>query len=233
MPGYRQIKSDLKKAANPEKAVLLARFFKTGKGEYGEGDIFWGITVPAQREIAKKYSDATLDDIRKLLSEPVHECRLTALLILVQQYSKGDDDVRKNIAGFYLANTEMINNWDLVDLTADKILGHYLMDKDRAILYKLAESTSIWEQRIAVISTHHFIKNMDFNDTLSLCEKLMDHKHDLIHKATGWMLREAGKKDLNVLTDFLDKHSKSMPRTMLRYAIEKLDDKQRKKYMLK
>lgn len=233
MPGYKQIKSDLKKAANPEKAVLLARFFKTGKGEYGESDIFWGITVPAQREIAKKYSDATLDDIRKLLSEPVHECRLTALLILVQQYSKGDDDVRKNIAGFYLANTEMINNWDLVDLTADKILGHYLMDKDRAILYKLAESTSIWEQRIAVISTHHFIKNMDFNDTLSLCEKLMDHKHDLIHKATGWMLREAGKKDLNVLTGFLDKHSKSMPRTMLRYAIEKLDETQRKKYMLK
>lgn len=233
MPGYKQIKSDLKKAGNPEKAVHLARFFKTGKGEYGEGDIFWGITVPAQREIAKKHTDATLEDLKNLLYEPVHECRLTALLILIQQYSKGSNETRKNIADFYLSNTEKINNWDLVDLTADKILGHYLMDKDRTILYKLAESTSIWEQRIAVISTHHFIKNIDFNDTLSLCEKLMNHKHDLIHKATGWMLREAGKKDLTVLTGFLDKHSKSMPRTMLRYAIEKLDDGQRKKYMIK
>ncbi|HOP30199.1 MAG TPA: DNA alkylation repair protein [Spirochaetota bacterium] len=233
MPGYKQIKSDLKNAANPVKAVDLARFFKTGKGEYGEGDIFWGITVPVQREIAKKHFNATNDDIKKLLCEPVHECRLTALLILVQQYSKGDPVKRKMIADFYLSNTKMINNWDLVDLTADKILGHYLMDKDRAVLYKLAESSSIWEQRIAVISTHHFIKNMDFKDTLSLCEKLMNHKHDLIHKATGWMLREAGKKDLTVLTGFLDRYCKVMPRTMLRYAIEKLDDNQKKKYMAK
>lgn len=233
MPGYKQIKSDLKNAANPVKSVELARFFKTGKGEYGEGDIFWGITVPAQRVIAKKHSDTALDDIRKLLFEPVHECRLTALLILIQQYSKGNDEARKNIAEFYLSSTEKINNWDLVDLTADKILGHYLMDKDRSILYRLAESSSLWEQRISVVCTYHFIRNNQFKDTLALCEKLMNHKHDLIHKATGWMLREVGKRELNILTGFLDKHHKSMPRTMLRYAIEKLDEKKRKNYMAK
>jgi len=233
MAGYKHIKADLKKISDPDKANHLARFFKTGKGEYGEGDVFWGITVPEQRAIAKMHTDASLDDIKKLLHDPVHECRLTALLILVQQYSKSSGDAQKNIAEFYLSNAEKINNWDLVDLTASKILGHYLFDKDRAILYKLAESTSLWEQRIAVVSTYHFIKNMDFGDTLSLCEKLINHKHDLIHKATGWMLREAGKRDLKVLTGFLDKHCKSMPRTMLRYAIEKLDDSQRKKYMAK
>jgi 3-methyladenine DNA glycosylase AlkD len=233
MTGYKQIKAELKEISDPDKALHLARFFKTGKGEYGEGDVFWGITVPAQRAIAKMHADASLDDIKKLLHEPVHECRLTALLILVQQYLKCNDSTRKSITDFYLSNTERINNWDLVDLTADKILGHYLMDKDRKILYKLAESASLWEQRIAVISTHHFIKHKDFNDTLNLCEKLMFHKHDLIHKATGWMLREAGKRDLDVLSGFLDKHHKSMPRTMLRYAIEKLDDNQKKKYMAK
>lgn len=233
MPGYRQIKSDLKTASDPLKAVDLARFFKTGKGEYGEGDIFWGITVPVQREIARRHMDASLDDIAKLLAEPVHECRLTALLILVQQYPKKSENERREISEFYLANTEHINNWDLVDLSADKILGHYLMDKERSILYKLAESSSLWEQRIAVLSTFHFIKNGDFTDALALCEKLMNHKHDLIHKATGWMLREAGKKDISVLIKFLDRHHRSMPRTMLRYSIEKLDDAQRKKYMEK
>lgn len=233
MAGYKHIKSALKEVSDPEKAIVLARFFKTGKGEYGEGDIFWGITVPVQREIAKKHSDAALDDIRKLLNDPVHECRLTALFILVQQYKKGNDEARKDIAEFYLANTEKINNWDLVDLSADKILGHYLMDKDRSILYKLAESSSFWEQRIAVLSTFHFIKNRDFTDALILCEKLLNHKHDLIHKATGWMLREAGKRDITVLIRFLDIHHKLMPRTMLRYSIEKLDEEQRKKYMQK
>ncbi|HOP65112.1 MAG TPA: DNA alkylation repair protein [Spirochaetota bacterium] len=231
MPGYKQVKSDLKKISHPEKTAHLSRFFKTGKGEYGEGDIFWGITVPAQRAVAKNHSDATLDDIAALLAEPVHECRLTALLILVQQYSGGDDKKRKDIADFYLANTDRINNWDLVDLSAHKILGHYLYDKKRETLYRLAESSSLWEQRIAVVSTYHFIKNNDFRDTVSLCEKLINHKHDLIHKATGWMLREAGKRDISVLLEFLDKHHKSMPRTMLRYSIEKLDPGQRKKYM--
>jgi len=233
MSGYKRIKADLKEISDPDKALHLARFFKTGKGDYGEGDVFWGITVPAQRAIAKTHLDASLDDIKKLLHDPVHECRLTALLILVQQYSKSSGDMQKNITEFYLSNTEKINNWDLVDLTASKILGHYLFNKDRTILYKLAESTSLWEQRIAVVSTYHFIKNMDFGDTLSLCEKLINHKHDLIHKATGWMLREIGKRDLSVLTGFLDKNCKSMPRTMLRYAIEKLNEAQRKKYMAK
>jgi len=233
MPGYKQVKSDLKKISDPEKAAHLSRFFKTGKGEYGEGDIFWGITVPAQRAVAKSHNDASLDDIALLLSEPVHECRLTALLILVQQYSGGDDSIRRGIAQFYLSNTAGINNWDLVDLSADKILGHHLYDKNRDILYRLAESSSRWEQRIAVISTFYFIKKNDFRDTVALCEKLINHKHDLIHKATGWMLREAGKRDISVLLGFLDKHHKIMPRTMLRYSIEKLSPEQRKKYMAK
>lgn len=233
MAGYRRIKSDLKEASNPEKAVILARFFKTGRGEYGEGDIFWGITVPIQRNIAKKHSDTKLDDIAKLLTDPVHECRLTALLILVQQYSKGSEPQKKQIAEFYLDNTASINNWDLVDLSADRILGHYLMDKDRSVIYRLAESSMLWEQRIAVLTTFHFIKNNDFGDTISLCEKFLTHRHDLIHKATGWMLREAGKRDISVLLNFLDRHHKIMPRTMLRYSIEKLDDAQKKKYMSK
>lgn len=233
MPGYREIKAELKKSSDTAKAAILARFFKTGKGEYGEGDIFWGITVPVQRAIAKRHMDASLDDIAKLLAEPVHECRLTALLILVQQYPKKSDDGRREIAEFYLAHTGHINNWDLVDLSAEKIIGPYLADRDRGILYRLAESSSIWEQRIAVLSTFHFIRNGDFADTVAICEKLMSHRHDLIHKATGWMLREAGKRDMAVLLEFLDRHHKSMPRTMLRYSIEKLDENSRKKYMEK
>lgn len=233
MPGYREIKAELKKSSDTAKAAILARFFKTGKGEYGEGDIFWGITVPVQRAIAKRHMDASLDDIAKLLAEPVHECRLTDLLILVQQYPKKSDDGRREIAEFYLAHTGHINNWDLVDLSAEKIIGPYLADRDRGILYRLAESSSIWEQRIAVLSTFHFIRNGDFADTVAICEKLMSHRHDLIHKATGWMLREAGKRDMAVLLEFLDRHHKSMPRTMLRYSIEKLDENSRKKYMEK
>ena len=233
MKKSEQIKSDLKVVSDPAKAVELARFFKTGKGQYGEGDIFWGIKVPVQREIAKRHTDAALKDIGELLDEPVHECRLTALLILVEQYSKSDETSRKKIFDFYLSKTDRINNWDLVDLSASKITGHYLSDKDRTILYSLADSSSLWEQRIAVVSTHHFIKNRDYADTIAICEKLINHRHDLIHKATGWMLREAGKRDEKVLLKFLDKHHKSMPRTMLRYSIEKLDEDQRKKYIAK
>ena len=233
MKKYEQVKSALREAADSVQAVELARFFKTGKGGYGEGDVFWGIKVPVQRAIARKHTDAALPDIGRLLNEPVHECRLTALLILVEKYSKSDCISRKEIFDFYLSKTGRINNWDLVDLSAPKIVGHYLLDKDRSILHTLAASSSLWEQRIAVVSTYSFIRNSDYADTIKICESLLGHTHDLIHKATGWMLREAGKRDEKVLIEFLDKHHKSMPRTMLRYSIEKLDESLKKKYMAK
>ena len=233
MKKHEQVKSELREAADSAQAVELARFFKTGKGGYGEGDVFWGIKVPVQRAIARKHTDAALPDIGRLLNEPVHECRLTALLILVEKYSKSDCISRKEIFDFYLSKTGRINNWDLVDLSAPKIVGHYLLDKDRSILHALAASSSLWEQRIAVVSTYSFIRNSEYADTITICESLLGHTHDLIHKATGWMLRETGKRDEKVLIEFLDKHHKSMPRTMLRYSIEKLDESLKKKYMAK
>jgi 3-methyladenine DNA glycosylase AlkD len=232
-----RISSDLRKFTDKEKAILLQRFFKTGKGEYGEGDVFLGITVPKQRQIAKKYALLPITDLQTLLNSKIHEERLTALLILVSQYKKADknkDEKQKEIIfNFYLKNTKNINNWDLVDLTAPNIVGNYLLDKDKSILYKLAISDNFWERRISIISTFAFIRNSDFKDAIKLSEILLKDKHDLIHKAVGWALREIGKKDLNSLIAFLDKHYKSMPRTMLRYSIEKLSETQRKYYLNK
>jgi len=228
-----EVRKKLESLADPEKAVILSRFFKTGRGEYGEGDIFWGIKVPEQRRVAREFRDIPLSHIKRLLTDPVHECRLTSLMILVDKYAKAGPELREEIFSFYLSCTEFINNWDLVDLSCEKIVGRHLHStgSDRSILYRLAESESIWEQRIAVISTFRFIKNMEFEDTLKLCELLLDHRHDLIHKATGWMLRETGKRSIVTLRTFLDSHADVMPRTMLRYAIEKLDEKERRRYM--
>jgi 3-methyladenine DNA glycosylase AlkD len=213
------------------KANVLQRFFKTGPGEYGEGDIFYGIVVPLQRSIAKKYKDLALADIKVLLDSPVHEERLIGLMILVEQVKKAGELKRKEIFNFYHKNRKRINNWDLVDLTADRISGSYLFDKDKSILYRLAESDNIWERRIAVMSTFHFIKNNSFDDALGISEKLLNDKHDLIHKAVGWMLREIGNRDLNTEEGFLLKHYKNMPRTMLRYAIEKFPEPKRQAYL--
>ena len=225
------IKKELNNLKNTEKAKILSRFFKTGKGEYGEGDNFLGIVVPEQRKIAKKYKDLSLNDIQTLLSTNIHEYRLTSLFILVLQYEKSDEKGKKNIYEFYLRNTKRINNWDLVDLSAHKILGDFLFDKDKSILYKLAKSNNLWERRIAIMSTFNFIKNNEFKDTLKLSKTLLDDPHDLIHKATGWMLREIGKRDKKTEEKFLKKYCKRMPRTMLRYAIEKLDESERKHYL--
>ncbi len=227
------IKKELKKIADKDKAKQLAGFFKTGKGQYGEGDVFIGITVPDQRKIAKQFPDTDISEIEKLLDDPIHECRLTALLILIEKYLKSDDSLKKNIVEFYLSKTSRINNWDLVDLSAHQIIGNYYFTRDRKKLYQLAKSRSLWEQRIAVVSTYYFIKRNDFGEIIAFSEMLLNHKHDLIHKATGWMLREAGKMDLSVLRSFLDKHHKVMPRTMLRYSIEKLDESEKSKYMAK
>jgi 3-methyladenine DNA glycosylase AlkD len=230
-----QLEQALKKAENPKKAKLLQGFFKTRKGEYGEGDIFLGIVVPEQRKIAKEFSNLHVDDLQILLNTNIHEKRLIALLILVFQYKKADknknEQEKEEIFNFYLKNTRNINNWDLVDLSCHKIIGQYLLDKERSLLYKLAKSENFWERRISIISTLAFIPLLQFEDSIKLAEILLQDKHDLIHKAVGWVLREVGKKDKSVLIYFLDKYHKIMPRTMLRYSLEKLDEKTRKGYM--
>ncbi len=227
------VKKDLKKLEDKNQAKLLSGFFKTGKGEYGEGDIFLGIKVPVQREIARKYYDLSLKDIQILLKSKIHEYRLVSLLILMHQYSKGNSKLKKKIFDFYLKNTKQINNWDLVDLSAPNILGDFLLDKDRTILYKLAVSKNLWERRISILATYKFIKANDFKDMLKISEILLRDKHDLIHKAVGWMLREVGKRDQKAEEKFLDKYYKEMPRVMLRYSIERFDEKKRKEYLRK
>jgi len=226
-----QIKRDLSQLSNPEKAKKLSGFFKTGKGQYGEGDIFLGISVPEQRKVAKRYISLSLNDLQELLSSKIHEHRLTALLILVSKYGKTDDSGKDEIFHFYLKNTENINNWDLVDASAPKIVGAYLFNKDTSILFKLAKSDNLWERRIAILSTFNFIRNNDFEDALSISELLLHDEHDLIHKAVGWMLREIGKRDQEIEERFLSKYYMHMPRTMLRYAIEKFDENKRKFYL--
>jgi len=229
-----KLKKDLQNLADPEKTRIHHRFFKTGKGEYGEGDVFLGIPVPQLRVVAKKYKTLSLNNLRNLLNSKIHQYRQVALYILVDQFEKEkEESQKKKIATFYLQNMKGVNNWDLVDLSAPKILGGYLLNKDRQVLYKLARSKNLWEKRIAILSTLAFIREEQFDDTLKISEILLDDDHDLIHKAVGWMLREAGKKDLSVLKKFLDRHVSEMPRTMLRYSIEKLSEKQRQAYLIK
>ena len=225
------IKEELQNIQDPEKAKTLSKFFKTGKGQYGEGDIFLGIKVPDQRKTAKKYSNIPLDDIGQLLKSNIHEFRLTSLLILVLKYKKEDLNGKKEIVDFYLSHTKNINNWDLVDSSAPYILGDFLLDNDKSILYRLALSDNLWERRTAILSTFAFIKNNKFEDALNIAQILLFDKHDLIHKAVGWMLREIGKRDVKTEEEFLEKHHRKMPKTMLRYAIEKFDDDKRKFYL--
>lgn len=232
-----QLLDELKNNSNSERAKNLRWFFKTGKGQYGEGDIFLGITVPMLRSISKKYQDLELNDLQKLLESNIHEHRLSALMILRFKYEKAlrlsSFAQCKLIVRFYLNNTKKINNWDLVDLSCHYILGNWLLDKDRKILYELAKSKNLWEKRISIISTFAFIRENQFDDAIKIAKILMNDKHDLIHKAVGWVLREIGKKDKKIEIEFLNKYYKAMPRTMLRYAIEKFDDKERKHYLAK
>lgn len=232
MAGPKQLRSRLKKLADPKRAKVSLWFFKTGKGEYGEGDIFLGLTSEEIKQTAKKYSAISLADIGKLLNSTIHEERAVALRILVIKYGQAEEQkIKKQIVKFYLKKAKRVNNWDLVDMSAPNILGDYLLDRPRKILYQLARSKNLWEKRIAIISTLAFIRQGQFNDTLKICEILLNDKHDLIHKACGWMLREAGKRDEAALIRFLDKRPKAMPRVMLRYAIEKLSEKKRKFYL--
>ncbi len=226
--------NELKKYSSESRKQTNLRFFKTGKGEYGEGDTFIGVTVPDCRKVAGTFLDSPLFTIEKSLQSPMHEERLTALLILVEKYQKTNNENEKNdLAAFYLQNKKFVNNWDLVDLSADKILGNYLLNEkmNRKIIYELIQSPNMWDRRIGIIATFAFIRKMQFRDTFSMCERLLSDEHDLMHKACGWMLREIGKRDEKALEEFLKKHVHMMPRTMLRYAIERLPEKKRKKYL--
>ncbi len=227
----KSLQKSLRELADPEIAAHSTRFFKTGKGEYGEGDRFLGIRVPVLRQQAKKYRDIDLSDIKNLIKSSFHEERLCSLIMLVERFSKGTEEEKADIFNFYLVSMENINNWDLVDSSAHYIVGVYLENRNKDVLYKLAESENLWKRRIAIISTFHFIKKNIFKDALNISEVLLKDKEDLIHKAVGWMLREIGKRDISAEKKFLDKHYKDMPRTMLRYAIEKFQEKERQKYL--
>lgn len=231
MEALTALKKDLLTLANPQKAQDLQRFFKTGPGQYGEGDVFLGITVPKSHLVATKYKDLPLSQIGKLLKSKIHEERLIALLILVGQFKKGTPAQREKIFRFYLKSTPYINNWDLVDLSAHKIVGEYLLEKDTSTLDKLARSQNLWEKRIAIVATFQFIAAGKLERTLEISRPLLSDPHDLIHKAIGWMLREVGKKDQKTLEDFLKQNYKNLPRTTLRYAIERFSPALRQKYL--
>jgi 3-methyladenine DNA glycosylase AlkD len=227
------ILKEMQAEASPEKAEFLRRFFKTGPGQYGEGDRFLGIVVPVTRRIARAHRQTPLPEIEKLLQNPYHEIRLCALLNLTERCRKATEKEREAIFRFYLKHTDCINNWDLVDLTCPEIVGKYLLDKDRGTLYELAGRPHLWEQRIAIVSTLTFIRQGELADTFALTEKLLTHHHDLIHKACGWMLREAGKRNREALTGFLENFAHRLPRTALRYAIEHYPPEERRYFMQK
>lgn len=227
-----KLKQTLLNLAKPERAIQTARFFKTGKGQYGEGDIFIGITNPEVRALVKEFwKTISLADIQLLLNDDIHEFRFTGLMILVEQFEKANEEKRAEIVDFYLNNLPKINNWDLVDCSCYKILGVYLLDKDRQVLYDLANSKHLWTERIAVVSTMAFIRKGQFLDCFRLSELFLTHPHDLMHKACGWMLREIGKRDELALEEFLEEYLTKMPRTMLRYAIERMDENKRLSYL--
>ena len=223
----KTITSELQALSNAEKREIFPRFFKAGKGEYGEGDRFLGVTVPNVRAIAKLHKDISIEEIRNLIQSEWHEVRLCALIIMVEKSKKKDEALRKELFNLYLSQTERINNWDLVDLSCRFIIGEYLLDKSRDILYQLAQSPLLWDNRIAIVSTYAFIRKGQLEDTYALSDLMMQHPHDLMHKAIGWMLREAGKRDSERLYDYVMSHRADMPRTMLRYAIEKFSPEER------
>lgn len=227
----QKIRKQLRDLADPAKAKILRGFFKTGPGEYGEGDVFLGITVPVLRKLAKEHDGIALKGSLQLLKSTVHEERLLALFLLIRAYSKGDESLKKKIYDLYLINIRFINNWDLVDLSAPNIVGSYLTDRSRKPLYALAKSRNLWKRRIAILSAFTFIKRNEFSDMLRISGMLLADRHDLIHKAVGWMLREVGKRDLSAEERFLQRHYKSMPRTMLRYAIERFPESKRQQYL--
>jgi 3-methyladenine DNA glycosylase AlkD len=233
MVNLSALQNELQALGSPEKAAFLSRFFKTGVGQYGEGDRFLGVTMPEIRAVVAKYSSLSIYDWVQLLHSPFHEFRMAALIGLMKRFqkSKKDEALQKAIFEIYLNNLYFINNWDLVDVTCRDIVGAYLLHKERSILYELAQRPHLWAQRVSIVSTWYFISRNQFSDTIRISELLLSHKHDLIHKAVGWMLREIGKRDELVLEEFLDTYVKLMPRTTLRYAIERFPESKRKYYL--
>ena len=227
----KEISKRLQKMGDKEDARFLQGFFKTGVGQYGEGDIFLGIRVPALRKLAKEYKVLPLKEVLLLLRSPYHEVRLFALILFVNTFAKSDETIQKKIYNLYVANTRYINNWDLVDISAPNIVGAFLMERSRKPLYQLAKSKSLWERRMATLATFYFIKNNQFADALKIAGILLQDKEDLIHKAAGWMLREVGKRNIDSAESFLQKHCQIMPRTMLRYAIERFAPSKRRRYL--
>jgi len=226
------IREKLRNLADADRAKTMQRFFKTGPGEYAEGDLFLGIRVPMVRKLAKEYRELAYSSILSLLTSPIHEERQVALFILVYKYQRAGNEGKEKIYNLYLDNTRFVNNWDLVDATAEHIVGAFLMHREKTPLYRLAKSGLLWERRIAVMSTFHFIKHNEFSETLKISSMLVNEREDLIHKAVGWMLREVGKRDIETEELFLRKHYRKMPRTMLRYAIERFPETKRKAYLL-
>ncbi|HKA17909.1 MAG TPA: DNA alkylation repair protein, partial [Blastocatellia bacterium] len=226
-----QLQKTLRHLEDPETALFLQSFFKTGPGEYGDGDVFRGIRVPLLRKLAKEYQHLTLAETKRLLHSAYHEDRLLALFILARAYLSGDNRLRERIFNLYINNTQFINNWDLVDTSAPQIVGFYLWDKDRNVLYRLARSRHIWERRISIMATFNFLKRDEYTDTLKIAALLLSDSEDLIHKAVGWMLREVGNRNREVEEKFLRKHYERMPRVMLRYAIEKFPEPRRQQYL--
>jgi len=231
MPKADMVRNRLQKLASPSDANLLQSFFKTAPGEYGAGDQFIGIRLPVLRSVAKEFRALPLREVTMLLRSPVHEERLLALLMLVDAYQRGNEAGRAAIYGLYLKQLDWVNNWDLVDSSAPYIVGRHLAERSRNILFRLARSKKLWHRRVAMLATFHFIRQNDFADALRLAELLRNDEHDLMHKAVGWMLREIGKRDGAVLKRFLDQHAARMPRTMLRYAIEKLPERERQRHL--
>ncbi len=227
----KEARTALHRQAHPEKGAFLQRFFKTGPGQYAEGDVFIGVTVPQTRAVAKRFRHLSFDDLSDLLQSPIHEERLLALIILVDQFERAQESKRKAFYDFYFKHVNGINNWDLVDTSAPRLVGGYLLERNRAVLHKLARSKNLWERRIAIVTTMTFIRRKDFADCLKICQTLMQDEHDLIHKACGWMLREVGKADVKTLEKFLARYHRKLPRTALRYAIERFPPARRKAYL--
>ncbi|UFH54962.1 DNA alkylation repair protein [Spirosoma sp. KNUC1025] len=228
---YTDVKNTILSLTQPERAIMMMRFFKTGPGDYGEGDQFLGLSMPQQRIIAKQYQTLPISETEQLVRDPYHECRMIGLLIWVYQTQKTGSVQQAAIRDRYLANRQYINNWDLVDVTCPHIIGRYVVKNDSAILYELAEENHLWSQRMAIVSTLALIRVGKFGDTFALAELLSSHKHDLIHKAVGWMLREVGKRNADALEEFLHDHIRQLPRTALRYAIERFDPSRRRYYL--
>ena len=227
----KTLKAELRKYASAERKAMNLRFFKTDKGDYGEGDQFIGVTVPDTRKVGRQFAEMSFTEISKVLSSPIHEERLAALMILVHRYQNSDNSMQEKVYRFYLKNLSFVNNWDLVDLSAGQIIGAHLLEQDKSLLYKLAKSKDLWERRVAILASYAFIRNQSYDDTLRLSELLLNDTHDLIHKAVGWMLREVGKRDEKVLEAFLKVHMHKMPRTALRYAIERFPEAKRLRYL--